>query len=297
MEHSMIMATPTHTTVNISISSVFSNSLFKNVIHYGASPYIDKKITKIGQYVGVQRGNKRKHALSTFYDYLLSDYRCEYIYKNFITRKLLLGRHSLNTSTLINEFRVSNSLADIVLVNGHSTVYEIKTELDSPDRLDSQLRDYQRAFSNICLVVHHSQANKYADLLSNTPFGVLALTSRKQLSTIKTVETDVSRLNVTTMFKCLRKQEYSNIIKKAFGYEPAVPNMFFFRECLKMAQKIPPVEFKFLFDYELRKRKPKHKVGFMSSQIPECLCNICLSIDPSFQQYERLQSFLNQRIG
>jgi len=31
------------------------------------------------------------------YSYLLKEYRCEYIYKNFITQKILLGRHSLNT--------------------------------------------------------------------------------------------------------------------------------------------------------------------------------------------------------
>lgn len=282
--------------LNISVSNIFSNSHFKSIIDNGDSAFMEKKLKKYQKVFGIERGECMMNVLNSFYSYLLSNYRCEYVYKNFITQKVLLGRHSLNTSTLINEFRVSSSLADIVLLNGSATVYEIKTELDSPDRLQDQLNDYHKAFSNVYLVIHESEIDKYSQLIGGSSVGLLALNKRFQLSEIKKVESNFDRLDITTMFKCLRKEEYSNIINKVFGEIPNVPNMFFFRECLELAKKIVPKEFHHLMSQELKKRKPKEKNILASNRIPKYLKNICLAIDPTRNEYDQLFSFLNQKI-
>ena len=61
------------------------------------------------------------------------------------------GEHIPQNSTLINEFRVCNSKADIAIINGKSTVYEIKSKYDSLDRLESQIADYKKVFDkNLC---------------------------------------------------------------------------------------------------------------------------------------------------
>lgn len=281
------------TDLNISISGIFSNSHFKRVIEGSEHSLLDAKIEKYQDLFDLREHHSYGEALSVFYDYLLSDYRCEYVYKNLITRKILLGRHSLNTSTLINEFRIASSLADVVLINGKSTVYEIKTELDSPDRLSDQLADYQKAFSNIYLVVHHSQEEKYRDLLRDSSVGLLALNNRFQLSEVKKAEVDTSHLDITTMFKSLRKEEYTNVVSKAFGFVPDVPNMFYFKKCLELARKMDPAEFHHLMSIELKKRKPRHKDVFSSGKVPDYLSNICLAIDPTEKGYHRLFRYLN----
>lgn len=281
---------------SLSISGVFSNSHFKRVLEKGYSPYIDKKMEKLQDFLAIGNDDSRKTTLERMYSYLLEKYRCEYIYKNLITQKILLGRHSLNTSTLINEFRVGSSVADVVLINGKSTVYEIKTELDNADRLQDQLTDYQKAFSEIYLVVHHSEVDTYLHKLSGSGVGLIALNMRNQLSVRKQAASDTGYLDITTMFKCLRKEEYTNIIKKTFGYVPDVPNMFYFKECLKLAKKMGPGEFNKMMGEELKKRKPREKKIVSSNGVPDYLRNICLAIDPTKKEYERLFNYLNQTI-
>lgn len=281
---------------NISISRIFSNSHFKSVFEKGESIYIDTKINKYDKLLGIKSGESRKTILNSFYSYLLDSYRCEYVYKNLITRKILLGRHSLNTSTLINEFRVGSSLADSVLINGSSKLYEIKTELDSPNRLLDQLSDYQKAFPTIYLAVHHSEKEKYLNIIENTSVGLLALNERFQLSEVKKAERDISQLDITTMFKSLRKGEYSKIIDEVYGNVPEVPNMFYFKECLKLAQKMDAVKFHKMMNQQLKKRKPKVKKALTSKKVPQFLTNICLSIDPSEKEYNCLFTYLNKKI-
>ena len=284
------------TDVSLSISGVFSNSHFKKVLEKGYSSYIDKKIERLQDILPFGKNETRMQALETMYSYLLKEHRCEYIYKNFITQKILLGRHSLNTSSLINEFRVGSSVADVVLINGKSTAYEIKTELDNPDRLQDQLSDYQKAFTEIHLVVHHSKVDTYKEYLIGSHIGLIALNHRNQLSVRKKAELNTKYLDITTMFKSLRKQEYSNIIERAYGYIPDVPNMFYFKECLKLAKKMDAFEFNKMMGEELKKRKPKEKEIVSSNSIPDYLRNICLSLDPNQKEYERLYNYLNKTI-
>lgn len=286
---------PTSTDINISLTNIFSNSHFKRVISDPDYPLLEIKLDEYKNIVA--KGYKTRHeALSSLYEYMLANYRCEYVYKNFITKKILLGRHSLNTSTLINEFKVSSSKADAVLFNGAATVYEIKTELDSPDRLSNQIEDYQKAFKKIYLVVHHSQIDKYKKILNDSSVGLLALSPRYHLSPIKQARINARSLDIKTMFKCLRKDEYSAIIKKVYGSIPDVPNMYYFKECLNLARQIDPDNFHQLMNVELKKRKPKEGHILNSGKLPSFLKNICLSIDPTSSEYSTLFKYLNKKI-
>ena len=87
-----------------------------------------------------------------FYRLLFEHYRCEYVYKNAIATKIFLSRHSLQSSLMTDEIRSVKSRGDVAILNGTSTVYEIKSHYDSFDRLDGQLADYKRVFDHIYLV-------------------------------------------------------------------------------------------------------------------------------------------------
>src|SRR5690242_19341343 len=96
--------------------------------------------------------------LNLSYDILQRDYRHEYLYKANLLSHYILKKYSLSDSVLLNEFKIARSIADLVLVNGTDKVFEIKSELDSPLRLKTQIDDYYKAFSEIYIVTHFSLA-------------------------------------------------------------------------------------------------------------------------------------------
>ena len=53
--------------------------------------------------------------LKMMYQVLVSNYRCEYVYKNEIIRKLLVNYGTKDTA-VFNEFKVGCSIADIAFV-------------------------------------------------------------------------------------------------------------------------------------------------------------------------------------
>jgi hypothetical protein len=280
-------------------SSVFSNSVFNKIINDQDIEVIEKKALK---YQSHNLSNEL-HTYNDFFDHLynsmLKSYRSEFIYKNEIINKILLGKYSLNTATVLNEFRIGKSIADLVMLNGTSIVYEIKTEYDSPERLLSQIYEYRKSFMNVIVVTHHSVADKYEDFLSKHDLrniGLLVLTSRNTLTErIKPIE-DSEFLDVSYMFKCLRKGEYSRLIKKYYGYIPDVPNTRLFKACLKLAQEIEKKDFHNLMFSYLKNRTINEKKVVSSREIPTFLKHISICSNFKKKDLEKINSFLNKNL-
>lgn len=281
---------------NRTLSKVFTNPTFKSILQTGNSGYFFDKIKSYDTVLSLQEQATIKDAIKNLYAYLSKNYRNEYIYKNTIVNKVLLGKHNLNTATLLSEYRVGRSIADLVLLNGTSTVYEIKTELDSPDKLRKQIEDYQKVFCKVYIVTHYSFVPRYLHMLEDGRIGLISLNNRFQLSTIKNAEENYDFLDIGVMMRCLRKDEYSSIIKNYFGSIPKVPNTQFFTKCLNLAQNIPVKTFHRLMVNELKKRTPNEKDSLNSDSLPSELRHICLCINPTKQQYDYLFSFLNQNV-
>ena len=87
--------------------------------------------------------------LQKIYKYMSKNYRNEYFYQNIIFNNILIGRHSLNTTVGLTQIPVAKSKVDLILINGKATVYEIKTELDSFERLENQIKDYYKGFNYV----------------------------------------------------------------------------------------------------------------------------------------------------
>jgi uncharacterized protein (UPF0305 family) len=282
---------------NRSLSRIFTNPTFKQIAKSGSSDYFLDKLQKYDKQLSIHSGMQVKNIIETAYGYLSRNYRNEYVYKNTLVNKKLLGRHSLNTATMLNEFKVANSIADTVIINGTSTVYEIKTELDSPDKLYKQIEDYKKAFAKIYLVTHHSLITRYLSLLTaDGKIGLLSLSERFNLSEVKEAEEDYTCLNNDVMMRCLRKDEYSFIIKKYFGALPSVSNIKFFNECLVLARQIAPKVLYELMISQLRKRTPSEADSLQSGTLPKELKHICLCINPTKTEYNNLFNFLNIKL-
>jgi len=186
----------------------------------------------------VCRAQPLHHAFDRAYDSLLANYRCEYLYKNAIAAKLLMARHSLRTAGVLTELQVEDCKLDLLLVNGKTVAYEIKTELDSAERLCNQLATYQRAFECVYVVTHESCAARFTRNLP-TGVGVLLLSSRYKFKEALGAQPDHSRLDPGVIFNMLRRTEYVPIIQKYFGVAPSVPNTRIYTECRRLFQELP----------------------------------------------------------
>ncbi len=207
------------------LSRLFSTSLFSELIRLGHSRLLKEIWNKSQILSGFSSKSSLADVIDFAYSTLNRNYRNEYIYKNVLINKILLGTHSLKTSYMISELPVASCKADMVILNGTSTVYEIKTELDSLNRLERQICAYQKAFDRINVITTDktSQIREIEEMLPQE-VGILSLTSRGTIHTVRPPLSNIDRIDKEVIFDILRKREYLGVIKKHHGTIPDVPN-------------------------------------------------------------------------
>src|ERR1035441_9742350 len=164
------------------ISRLFSSSVVREMARKGKSPLFARLATQ-SLSVDSLSGSQYVYSLfnSAFSILEREGNRHEYIYKAALTHKILLGRHSLQTASMLNEFRVGQCKADLVILNGTSTVYEVKSERDSLSRLERQVAAYATVFAQVYVIA----AEKHVDAVNASvpkDVGIMRLNSRRQIS-------------------------------------------------------------------------------------------------------------------
>ncbi|WP_162178958.1 sce7725 family protein [Bifidobacterium stellenboschense] len=170
--------------------------------------------------------------------------RDESYYQDVVAYRLLLHSHSLRTSKAFRQLHVANSIADTVIINGHGTVYEIKSDLDTFERLEGQLKDYFKVFSYVNVVIPEEKLTCLRERLAVMPefgrhVGVYVLTRRNALKKVQAPDEYNNDLSGLELLKMLRKPEYSAILRSEFGMLPDVPPAMFYPACRKMFLDIP----------------------------------------------------------
>jgi hypothetical protein len=286
------------TSVNIdrlrSYANIISNSTINGIVRAGDYKYLKAKIKKYDNKYIQEESRTYQEYFSYLFNTLKLNYRYEYIYKNVIINKILLEKYSLDTTSVLNEFHVNKSIADLVLINGTSKVFEIKTELDTPIRLANQVADYKRVFKEIFIVTHHTLKDKYLEILSGD-IGLIVLTENYSLNTIREPQVNNNFDNLTIL-KCLRKNEYSNILLTYFGHLPQVTDFKFYSACKELFAEIPSQVLHELMMRELKKRSVKEKGILESKIVPEELKHICLCLDFNKNEYKVLNAFLQKKL-
>lgn len=150
-------------------------------------------------------------------------FRNEYSYKAAITQKVLLGVHNLNSAAMLTEFRVGKCKADVAILNGTSTVYEIKSERDSLIRLMSQVDEYRKFFARVNVVVGQNHLDAVQNLLPED-VGIMVLNQRFKISTIREAEENVERVEPLVVFESIRINESVKILQLLGIDVPDVPN-------------------------------------------------------------------------
>lgn len=213
---------------SILLNRVFTRNTLREIV---GDNYSDAYDTVVRRYVADTSGKSNGQLFSEIYDILKKEYRNEYFYKNTILNKLLLGVHKPTTTTALTEISIGKSKADFVLINGRAIVYEIKTELDNLDRLESQIANYFKAFTRVSILASEDHVNLLQKRLGNSPVGICILTKKGTIKESKQPQEYVDNLNKDTMFRILRKQEYEELIIKYYGTLPDVSQFEYYKAC------------------------------------------------------------------
>lgn len=150
-------------------------------------------------------------AFDIAYEILLRNYRNEYVFKNAIVSKVVFGRHKPSTASAILELPLGRSIADVAVFNGTSTVYEIKTDLDSFARLASQIGDYRTRVELVYVVVSEQRAPSAERHLPDG-VGLLALRRHGSLSVVRPATSNLEHMRADHIFGTLRQSEVAEIL-------------------------------------------------------------------------------------
>lgn len=232
-----------------------------------------------------------------FYSLLLEKYRCEYVYKNIVSTSLYLDRvHEPENSLLTSEFRSGSSRADTVILNGTSTVYEIKSKYDSLARLDRQITDYQNVFDRIFVVTSIEKVKSVLKMVDPI-VGIMVLDESCALKKIRDAQSNKANTDPATIFDCMRRTEFCSAVKDAFGYVPDVPNSKLYLESRKLFCQLDPNRAHDLMVDKILARRKQNPFSDLMSDIPNSLKHACISFSKSqalaFQIKKRLEEPLS----
>lgn len=221
--------------IGIALNKLFTvNSLNKLVTGVDTRNY--KSLT--GELFEQTDSISNLQALTTIYKLMAKKHRNEYFYKNILLNKILLGRHSIRTSTALRELPVNNNILDFLIINGVGQVYEIKTELDNLQRLNKQLDAYYHAFSLCNVVTDQNHLEEVMKIIENPKVGIMILTKRNTLHVEREPTNFDEKLDHKTMFNILRKYEFESILRLFFGYLPEASDFHYYEECFQMFSKV-----------------------------------------------------------
>ena len=276
------------------IASLFTGRELYNVL-------IDERDSQLDLYL-VRYINNEEYTEKTYYDLIQELYQKiyphypnEYYFKNILANKLYLKKSNSQYCAYLSEFPVGNSVADVMMVNHTSRVFEIKTELDKPDRLKNQLADYRKLFEELYVVTHDNLQEKYLKILPEE-VGLYVVTNRSALKRVRKAKKNTA-LDLEVMIAFLRIPEMENIIRKTYNTLPEYKSIRKYRAYRLLLNLLPFDEFHKLWKEQVRQRmRSKNLEVLLDGTIPRELSHWYLTKIKTKKESEKLVSNLYKTV-
>ena len=182
-----------------------------------------------------------------------------------------------------------------MMVNHTSRVFEIKTVLDKPDRLNDQFTDYRKMFEELYVVTHENLQEKYLNILPED-VGLYVVTNRSALKRIRKA-TKNTALIPEVMISFLRIPEMENIIRKTYNTLPKYNAVRKYRAYRLLLKLLPFNEFHKLWKEQVSQRmKSKNLELLQDGTIPGELSHWYLTRIKTKKESEKLVSNLYRTI-
>lgn len=217
----------------------------------------------------------------------ISGHRVEYIYRAAISQKVLMGTHSLRTASMLNEFRIGSCKADLVILNGTASVYEIKSERDSLARLVNQVENYKRVFAKVNVIASESHIKGVLNTVSED-VGVMCLSKRYQITSVREATDCPARICPVTVFESLRMAEGVTILQAMGVAVPAVPNTQKHAMMRQLFAQLDPIALHTEMVRTLKKTRNLASLGDLVDRLPQSLHALALSVSLRRSDHSRL---------
>lgn len=208
--------------------------------------------------------------------------KIEYVYKNALVEKKILGRHSLRTASAMFEVSVGSSKLDALLFTNHVSAYEIKTERDELGKLAAQIADYKKAFTRVWVFTSEKHVSAIERQVPEN-VGISILGSRYRIRVLREAIESSDDLEPAAMLRLLRKKELLDFIRKDCS---EIPNTKIFSEALDFASSIGARDLNQHVTSVLRGRALGN-TG-LASALPRNLGAIALALNLNSSQTSRL---------
>lgn len=206
------------------MTRLFSSAVFRELGKKGRSPLFARLFGLADIADHCSKNATVGEAFDATFDVLkAAGRRDEYIYRSALTHNVLMGTHSLKTACMLTEFRAGVCKADLVILNGTATAYEIKSERDSLTRLSNQVANYKRVFAKVYVIASEGHISSVLETVPND-VGVMMLGSRYRISTVREAENRPDQICPAAVFDSLRSPEAAAILKRLKIAVPEVPN-------------------------------------------------------------------------
>lgn len=222
--------------------------------------------------------------------------RDEYVYKAALTQNVLLRKHNLRTASMVTEFRVGGCKADVVILNGTGTVYEVKSERDSLSRLERQIAAYAKVFATVNVIAAECHVDAIANLVPRD-VGILCLDPRNHITSRREAMERSEHTCPAAIFDCLRTDEARRILISQDVLVPQVPNTEISGVLKELFKKLEPsVAHRGMVDV-LKKTRNLLPLSQLIDQLPPSLQTAALSVPLRKVDHSRLVTAVNTRLG
>lgn len=280
------------------LSRMFSPSVISEIAKKGQSPLFSRLLSETSVFeiddpADVTIGDAFDRAFSLL---RRSGLRNEYVYRSALIRNVLLGRHSLRTASMLTEFRISSSKADMVILNGYGTVYEIKSDRDSLARLESQIENYRKAFSKIYVVAGTGHIQDVLDKTSED-VGVMNLIRWNRISIVREAKENFDYICPATIFDSLRLGEAIDILKDLNVDIPDLPNTLMRNALRSIFIELDPIDVQYCMIKTLKRTRNLAPLSTLIANLPYALQSIALMVQLRNKDHDRLVDTLNKPLN
>ncbi len=224
---------------------------------------------------------------SAFETLKVSGHRDEYIYRAAITQKVLMGTHSLRTASMLSEFRIGSCKADIVILNGTATVYEIKSERDSLARLVNQVDNYKRVFASVNVIASEDHIENVLGLIPDD-VGVMCLSKRYRIMSVREALDCPTRICPVTVFESLRMAESVAILQAMGVSVPQVANTQMHSKMRDIFAKLDPAPLHTEMVRTLKRTRDLSSLYDFVNRLPKSLRAAALSVSVHRSEHSKL---------
>lgn len=270
------------------LTRLFSSAVFQEMAKKGRSPLFTRLMDQTGVADCSGMGATVGNAFDSAFEVLqVAGLRDEYVYRAAVTKKILMGKHSLRTASMLNEFRAGECKADLVILNGTATVYEIKSERDSLARLFNQVENYKRVFATVNVIVSEKHIAGVREVVP-PDVGIMCLSKRYRISVVRDAQNCPERICPVTVFESLRSAEAAAILKSLGAIVPNVPNTQRHAAMRSLFASLDPVALHGEFVRTLKRTRTLAPLSDLIDRLPASLHAAALSVPVRRADHGRL---------